>query len=80
MPSKHSIEGTIVFMRGDPETQACICCPPKEGHIFSRRVEWDKWQTRRSENSGYGPDALLAEVLDFNQNEGKRVRVTIELL
>ncbi|KVC71410.1 hypothetical protein WI73_11330 [Burkholderia ubonensis] len=77
----YSIEGIVRFMRSEAEKQVCVCCPPGGGHIFSRRVEWDEWKTNRAAHFGNGPDVLIgSKVLDLNQNEGKRVRVTVEVL
>ncbi|KWZ53340.1 hypothetical protein WK57_30595 [Burkholderia ubonensis] len=77
----YSIEGIVRFMRSEAEKQVCVCCPPGGGHIFSRRVEWDEWKTNRAAHFGNGPDVLISsKVLDLNQNEGKRVRVTVEAL
>ncbi|WP_258570033.1 DUF551 domain-containing protein [Burkholderia sp. MBR-1] len=77
----YSIEGTVRFMRSEEEKQVCVCCPPGGGHIFSRRVEWDDWETRHPAHFGNGPDVLInSKVTDGNRNEGKRVRLTVEVL
>ncbi len=81
LAERHSIEGVIRFMRSDPAEQVCVCCPPGGGHIFNRRVEWDAWDTGHPEHFGLGPDVLLMRrATGLNANEGKRVRVTIEVL
>lgn len=78
---RHTIEGTISFMRSDAESQVCVCCPPKTGHIFSRGVDWDAWETGAPEHFGRGPDVLVRRyATGINANEGKRVRVTVEVL
>lgn len=77
----YSIEGIVRFMRSDAEKQVCVCCPPGGGHIFSRRVEWDNWETNRASHFGNCPDVLVSsKVTDRNSNEGKRVRLTVEVL
>lgn len=77
----YSIDGTVRFMRSEAGNQVCVCCPPGGGHIFSRYVEWDEWQTRRAAHFGNGPDVFVgSKVTDFNHNEGKRVRLTVEVL
>lgn len=77
---RYSIEGIVHFSRSDPETQQCICCPKGGGHIFGRGVKWDAWQTNYPEHFGNGPDVLMYKVTDQNRHEGKRVRVTVEVL
>lgn len=80
-PRTRSIEGTIRFMRSDSAEQVCVCCPPGGGHIYRRYVEWDAWQTNRAEHFGLGPDVLLStQATDITDNEGKRVRMTLEVL
>ncbi|HEY3599722.1 MAG TPA: hypothetical protein VGL08_19675 [Paraburkholderia sp.] len=80
MAQRHVIEGTVRFMRRFDGNQ-CACCPPGAGHIFGRRVEWDKYDTRRPEH--FGSDARVfvnSRTTDLNENEGKRVRLTVEVI
>ena len=78
---QHSIEGVIRFLRSDPAEQACVCCPPGGGHIFRRYIEWNEWETGYAEHFGRGPDVLVMHhATGLNENEGKRVRVTVEVL
>jgi len=78
---KHAIEGTVTFMRSDPEGQVCVCCPKGGGHIFSRGIKWDAYETRRPEHFGSSANVFVdSRITDYNANEGRRVRLTVELL
>lgn len=80
---KAVIEGTVYFLRSKRDAEGetkCACCPDGH-HIFGRAVKWDVWATNRPEHFGNGPDVLVGSaVTDKNKNEGKRVRVTVEVL
>jgi hypothetical protein len=68
-------------MRSSADDQRCVCCPPNTGHIFGRLIDWDKYDTRRTEH--FGSDARVfvdSKVTDYNRNEGKRVRLTVDVL
>ncbi|WP_098020884.1 hypothetical protein [Orrella dioscoreae] len=76
-----SIEGVVHFKRSDPAEQVCVCCPQGGGHIFSRGVHWDAWETGYPEHFGNGANVLvMRHATDLNANEGKRVRLTVEVL
>lgn len=77
---RHSIEGVAYFLRSEAEKQVCVCCPPGGGHIFSRGVNWHEWETNRAGHFGNGADVLVHKVLDANESEGKRIRVTVDVL
>lgn len=84
--SRHSVEGVVKFKRhGDYEKPSgsssnCICCPGGD-HIFTRSVQWDAYPTNRPEHFGNGPEVFVSShVTDFNVNEGRRVRLTVEVL
>ncbi|MET3371975.1 hypothetical protein ABIC89_001016 [Variovorax boronicumulans] len=77
----HVIEGVVKFMRSEPDGQQCTCCPEGGGHIFGRYIEWGAFDTRRPKH--FGNDARVfvdSRITDFNDNEGRRVRLTVELL
>ena len=78
-----SIEGVVKFMRSsdlpNSSKNKCICCPDGD-HIFARGVEWDKYETNRPEHFGNGPNVFVSGVTDNNKNEGRRVRLTVEVL
>lgn len=77
----YSIEGTVRFKRSEADKQVCVCCPPGGGHVFSRRIEWDEWETGQPSHFGNGPDVLIGSKVTYrNRNEGRRVRVTVEVL
>lgn len=71
--NSHSIEGTIQFKRSNPDEQTCVCCPPRGGHIYNRHVLWD-------DGSRTDVMPLLSKVMQDVDNEGKRVRASIEIL
>jgi hypothetical protein len=82
--SRHSIEGVVKFKRHSDHknnnNSDCICCPDGD-HIFSRSVQWDAYQTNRPEHFGNGPEVFVSScVTDHNLNEGRRVRLTVEVL
>lgn len=81
--SSNFIEGTVVFMRSSSLRKGdtkCCCCPDGD-HIFSRRVVWDAWNTRYPEHFGNGADVFVgSKITDFNENEGLRVRLTVEVV
>lgn len=73
---KGSIEGTVKFMRSDAsKPKVCICC---EGpHIFCRYLD-----APAPKNPAFTAlDWLLYDtILQHNEHEGRRVRVTVELI
>lgn len=44
-------------------------------------MEWDGWDTGHPEHFGLGADALvMRRAMRINANEGRRIRVTVEIL
>lgn len=73
-----SIIGTVRFLRSEPQEHVCVCCPKGSGHIFNRRVDF-------SDYDWPGPhrdvqEFLYLAALRDASHEGKRVRVTVEVL
>lgn len=77
-----AVEGVVQFSRSDDATsQACSCCPAGTGHVFARGVRWDQYVTNHPEHFGNGPEIFIARhVTNKNRNEGRRVRLTVEVL
>lgn len=73
---KASIVGIIYMMRGDPKDQACVCCKPGTGHIFSRGVKFEDQRPYVNRINDL-IDSVACRNTEF---EGKRIRVTIEVL
>ena len=65
-----SMDGTVVFMRTD-EDSLCVCCPCDRKHIYCRYVECDGGQRLMD---------FVEKVCTPFTNEGKRVRLTVEVL
>ena len=79
--NKASIEGTIKYMHSDPKKQDCICCPPGKGHIFARGIEFEPFDSALPEHFGHTEREFLYTIaLAYNGYEGKRVRVTVEVI
>jgi len=78
---KASIEGRISYMHGAPDGERCKCCPPGTGHIFARGVEFEPFESAYPDHFGHGAEQFLGTVaLEDNALEGKRVRLTVEVL
>lgn len=78
-----SAEGVIRFMRSEPKPNEphCACCPGQPGHIYSRGVKFGPFDDVYPEHFGHGVRELLGSIaLTDNSLEGKRVRVTVEVL
>lgn len=78
-----SATGVIQFMRSERRDgeQPCKCCPGEPGHIFSRNVKFGPFEDIYPEHFGHGVREFLGSVaLNDNSLEGKRVRVTVEVL
>lgn len=78
-----SATGVIRFSRSERRDgeQPCQCCPGEPGHIFNRRVEFGQFEDVYPEHFGHGVTELLGSVaLNDKTFEGKRVRVTVEVL
>ncbi|MCA3000346.1 MAG: hypothetical protein ING75_17295 [Rhodocyclaceae bacterium] len=75
-----SAEGVIHFMRSDLP-KICVCCPGQPTHVFSRYVKFGDFDDAYPETFGHGVQELLGSIaLCDNRFEGKRVRVTVEVL
>lgn len=81
---KHgSATGVIRFLRSELRDgeRPCNCCPGQSGHIFNRSVEFGSFEDIYPKHFGHGVKELLGSVaLNDNAFEGKRVRVTVEVL
>ncbi|MBP5947967.1 hypothetical protein [Pseudomonas sp. P9(2020)] len=77
-----TVEGVVRFSRSDDvASQACSCCPAGTGHVFARGVLWDQYETNHPEHFGNGPEVFIARhITNKNRNEGRRVRLTVEIL
>jgi hypothetical protein len=75
-----SVEGLVILGRSDPESEKCLCCSG-EPHIYMVLVDISPWQSvygsHRKQLQDWISDFLSARKLEL---EGKRVRVTIEVL
>jgi hypothetical protein len=75
--------GVIKFRRsvrsnGEPP---CKCCPGEPGHIYARGVKFGWFKNLQPKHFGHGVEDFLASVVLHNNSfEGKRVRVTVEVL
>jgi hypothetical protein len=75
--------GVISFTRSERRDgeKPCICCPGEPGHIHSRGVKFGPFNDLYPEHFGHGVSEFLGSVALYeNSYEGKRVRVTIEVL
>jgi hypothetical protein len=77
------VEGTVVYMRSEREgREPCICCPDGV-HVFSQGIALDEYEDRwpydRDEPS---PHRWINDMIrvGFPEIEGKRVRLTMEVL
>ena len=71
-----SVEGTVVFERSEGAGKHCVCCPDSPAHVYGRHIEWEG-KSRPDQNAL--DIAILEQVLYVSGNEGKRVRVTIDV-
>ncbi|MFK4706052.1 hypothetical protein ABIC83_002891 [Roseateles asaccharophilus] len=76
--STMTLHGRVHFMRSEVDKQACVCCPAGGGHIFSRQLVIDEPAKKGSPKDVF--DLLYTAALRNNSHEGKRVRVTVEVL
>lgn len=79
---EYVIEGTVVYTRGPIEREKiCICCPGQPSHIFNRELVLDKFDSIYPEHFGFSVTEFVGTcVLHDNSLEGRRVRITVELL
>lgn len=75
-----SVEGRVQFQRGSATDQVCICCPKGGGHIFARSVVFNAFETDLPEHFGRGANEFMHAVALQGDFEGKRVRLTVEVL
>ena len=75
-----SVEGRVRYMRSSSDDRACACCPDGKGHVFSRSVDFDQFATGLPEHFGRGAEEFLYSVALRGGYEGKRVRLTVEIL
>lgn len=73
-----TLHGRVNFKRGEVSSQACVCCPAGGGHIFSRELVVDEPAAKGSPKDVF--DLLYAAAFRNNTHEGKRVRITVEVL
>lgn len=77
---KTSVEGTITYARSDPPSR-CICCPDSPSHIFCRYIQFDPFESIYPEHFGQGADEFIGTAVLYNNSlEGRRVRLTIEII
>jgi hypothetical protein len=74
-----SVIGVVKYRRSE-EPSTCICCPGETHHIFSRYVDFGKFDSVYPEHFGYGPREFIGTQVLYDGFEGKRVRLTIEVL
>lgn len=72
-----TVEGTVVFKRSEGAGKHCLCCPDSPSHIYTRYVEWEG---KRRPDWNALELAILERVLYVNGNDGKRVRVNVDVL
>ncbi len=77
--AKASTEGKVVFMRGDAtKKKECICCDGP-AHIFCRLVEFS-FDSDYPAHFRRDADLFVSQLATRNQFEGKRVRITVEVI
>jgi len=72
------VEGVIEFRRSSTsEPKLCVCCPGEPSHIFGRSVNWEGecWAQFNALET-----AICKHFTYKNENEGRRLRVTIEVV
>jgi len=72
------VEGVIEFRRSSTsEPKLCVCCPGEPSHIFGRSVNWEGecWAQFNALET-----AIRKHFTYKNENEGRRLRVTIEVV
>lgn len=75
-----SIIGTVRYERGSPDKVRCACCPGEAAHIFSRYLELEAFASAYPKHFGHGLAEFVGTQVLYGGFEGKRVRVTIEVL
>lgn len=78
---QHSIEGVVFFLRSEGEGRAnCVCCPEGQAHVFSHQVRWDTRSDGLESHFSKSPDDLVSKMTRQFANEGRRIRLTVELI
>lgn len=73
-----SIEGQVVFKRA--EESNCVCCPEGQKHVFNRFVKWDSHSKGLPFHYSKSADDLVSRLTNVFANEGRRIRLTAELV
>jgi hypothetical protein len=87
----HTITGTVNLTYrdetgqpnapGDPPGRICLCCGPEfPGHVFGIGFALPPYLTQFPDHFGRRLDYWLQDVLPFKALEGRRIKVTVELL
>lgn len=81
---KSTINGVVEFKRSkaNNEKEICGCCPDDGGgHIYSRSLELEAFDSNYPKHFGMNVQSFIGtEVLCKNEFEGKRVRITVEVI
>ena len=82
---KRSVEGVVRFMRSEQsaDREGCVCCPDGV-HVFARGVDLDQYEGEwpYSREGGSSPGDFVHDMVREAgpEAEGKRVRITFEVL
>jgi hypothetical protein len=69
-----SIVGVVKYMRHDPDEEPkCVCCPGEPAHIFSRSVDFGRFNSAYPEHFGFGANEFIGTHVLYGGYEGKRV-------
>jgi hypothetical protein len=80
---RHEITGTVGLCYNQtprPGSGPCRCCPGKPGHVFSTSLDLDAFASRFPDHFGMEVRYWLESVFAYTQIEGRRIRITAELL
>lgn len=72
------IEGQVVFKRS--EESNCVCCPEGQKHVFNHSVKWDSASRGLGFHYSKSADDLVSRLSYQFANEGRRIRLTAELV
>ena len=75
-----SVIGRVRYKRGVPTEPPCICCPGSPAHIFARGVKFPRFESEYPEHFGFGANEFIGTHVLYGDFEGKRVRLTVEVL
>jgi hypothetical protein len=73
---KATIEGTVRFIRSD-HSECCCCDGP---HICSKTVDFDNWDSPTPAHFPRDANRFVLDNVTAPEFEGRRVRLTIEVL